>query len=319
MIVMSQPAYRAAIAPFWRMGRANPFRRIGRALARRRLRVRQTGPEARPVTAVALVLIAALLFSFACGSGDDLILATTTSTDDSGLLDELLPLFEEETGYHVKLIAVGTGRALEMGRRGDADVLLGHAPSAEEEFVAAGYGVNRQRVMHNDFVIVGPESDPAGLRSANDAVTAMDRILKSERPFISRGDDSGTHKLELSLWQALGVDPAGQSWYREAGQGMGATLQIASQREAYTISDRATYLALQDVLDLVVLHEGDPRLLNIYHVMQVNPQRHGGVNAAGAEAFVEFMVSDAAQALIEDFGFDEFGRPLFVPDAGGRE
>ncbi len=260
-----------------------------------------------------------MFFSFACGSSDDVILATTTSTDDSGLLDELLPLFEEETGYHVKLIAVGTGRALEMGRRGDADVLLVHAPAADEEFVAEGYGVNRRRVMYNDFVILGPESDPAGLRSANDAATVMDAIMKSEQPFISRGDDSGTHKLEQSLWQALGVEPAGEPWYRESGQGMGATLQIASQREAYTISDRATYLALQDVLDLAVLYEGIPELLNIYHVMQVNPQRHGGVNAAGAEAFVEFMVSDAAQALIEDFGVDEFGRPLFVPDAGGSE
>ncbi len=268
------------------------------------------------IVAAGILLVALLAFSFACGRGDDLILATTTSTHDSGLLDELLPLFEEETGYHVKLIAVGSGRALEMGRRGDADVLLVHAPAAEEEFVAEGYGVNRRRVMHNDFVILGPESDPAGLRSANDAATAMNAILKSERPFISRGDDSGTHKLELSLWQALGIDPSGQSWYREAGQGMGATLQIASQREAYTISDRATYLALQDVLDLEVLHEGDPRLLNIYHVMQVNPQRHSGVNATGAQAFVEFMVSDVAQALIADFGIEQFGRPLFVPDAG---
>ncbi|MCH8026321.1 MAG: substrate-binding domain-containing protein [Chloroflexi bacterium] len=275
--------------------------------------------ERRMMVVAGIILALLLLFSFACGSDDDLILATTTSTDDSGLLDELLPLFEEETGYHVKLIAVGTGRALEMGRRGDADVLLVHAPAAEEEFVAEGYGVNRQRVMHNDFVIVGPESDPAGLRNADDAATAMNRIRGSEQPFISRGDDSGTHKLELSLWQALDIDPSGQSWYREAGQGMGATLQIASQREAYTISDRATYLALQDVLDLAVLHEGDPRLLNIYHVMQVNPQRHGGVNAAGAEAFVEFMVSDAAQALIADFGVEQFGQPLFVPDAGGRE
>ena len=268
------------------------------------------------MVAAGILLLALLLFSFACGSDADLILATTTSTDDSGLLDELLPLFEEETGYHVKLIAVGTGRALEMGRRGDADVLLVHAPESEAEFVAGGYGVNRQRVMHNDFVILGPESDPADLRSANDAATVMQTISESAARFISRGDDSGTHKLELSLWQELGVEPAGEPWYREAGQGMGATLQIASQREAYTISDRATYLALQDVLDLEVLHEGDPLLLNIYHVMQVNPQRHGGVNAAGAQAFVEFMVSDAAQALIADFGIEQFGRPLFVPDAG---
>ncbi len=264
-------------------------------------------------------LVAAAAFGAACGSGSDLILATTTSTYDSGLLDDLLPVFEEETGYHVKLIAVGTGRALEMGRRGDADVLLVHAPSSEQVFVDEGYGVNRQRVMFNDFVIVGPDADPVNLRGAEDATTALHAVQKSQLTFFSRGDDSGTHKRELSLWEELGADPTNESWYRETGQGMGETLQIANQLEGYALTDRGTFLALQDVLDLVVLHEGDDQLLNVYHVMQVNPDRHGGVNTEGAAAFVEFMVEESTQAVIEDFGLDEFGQPLFVPYAGGQE
>ncbi len=260
-----------------------------------------------------------LVLGVACGSGNDVILATTTSTHDSGLLDVLVPAFEEETDYNVKIIAVGTGQALEMGRRGDADVLLVHAPSAEEEFVAEGHGVNRLLVMHNDFIIVGPEDDPASVAATADALAAMLAIAQAGADFISRGDDSGTHKLELSLWEELGRDPVGEGWYAEAGQGMGATLQIANQREAYTISDRATYLALLDVLDLQVLQEGDPRLLNIYHVMQVNPDHFDAVNEAGARAFAEFLVSDEAQAIILEFGVEKFGQPLFVPDAGKSE
>ena len=263
-----------------------------------------------------IVTVGLLLLAAACGSNDDLILATTTSTFDSGLLDELEPLFEKQTGYNLKIIAVGTGQALEMGRRGDADVLLVHAPSSEGEFVENGYGINRQLVMHNDFVIVGPDGDPAALRLADDAIAALSLVLKSGSTFISRGDDSGTHKLELSLWDDLGFEPSGEGWYVESGQGMGATLQVANQRDAYTISDRGTYLSLLDVLDLEILHEGDPRLLNIYHVMQVNPATSDDVNADAAAAFVDFMVSDEAQAIIKDFGADEFGRPLFVPDAG---
>lgn len=260
----------------------------------------------------ALLLVAAT----SCGSSDDVILATTTSTFDSGLLDALEPLFEERTGYNLKVIAVGTGQALEMGRRGDADVLLVHAPSSEEEFVENGYGVNRQLVMHNDFVIVGPVDDPAAMRFASDTIEALSLVLESASTFISRGDDSGTHKLELSLWEELGFEPMLNDWYVESGQGMGATLQVANQRNAYTISDRGTYLSLLSVLDVEILHEGDPRLLNIYHVMQVNPQTSGNVNATAAAAFVDFMVSDEAQAIIKDFGTGEFGRPLFVPDAG---
>ena len=269
--------------------------------------------------ALALLAAVLLLAGPACGGGKVVILATTTSTQDSGLLDVLVPAFEEGTDYNVKVIAVGTGLALEMGRRGDADVLLVHAPSAEEAFVAEGYGTNRTLVMHNDFIVVGPADDPAGVLDAPDALAALRAIAQAGASFISRGDDSGTHKLERSLWEELGVDPDGESWYAESGQGMGATIQIANQRDAYTISDRATYLAQLDNLDLVVVHEGDPRLLNIYHVMQVDPERFSGVNGAGAQAFVDFLVSDGAQALIADFGVERFGRPLFVPDAGKQE
>ncbi len=266
---------------------------------------------------VAVVL--ALVLGGACGGDESVILATTTSTQDSGLLDVLVPAFEEESSAHVKVIAVGTGQALEMGSRGDADVLLVHAPAAEQEFMDEGHGTNRQLVMHNDFVVVGPEDDPAGVREAPDALGALQSIVDAGAAFISRGDDSGTHKLELSLWEEMGSDPTGEAWYEQAGQGMGATLQIANQRGAYTISDRATYLALSDEMDLEVLHEGDPLLLNIYHVMQVNPETHEGVKDEGAREFVEFMVSDEAQALIADFGVQEFGEPLFVPDAGKSE
>ena len=271
----------------------------------------------RPAYRLGFVGLAGLLLlASACGGGGGLILATTTSTFDSGLLDELVPLFEDQTGINVKVIAVGTGQALEMGRRGDADVLLVHAPAAEEQFVEEGYGVNRLLVMHNDFVIVGPDSDPAELRRVVDAMSALRAIQTLEQTFVSRGDDSGTNKLERSIWEELGFDPTGEGWYLEAGQGMGATLQIANQREAYTITDRATYLALLNVLDLEILHEGDPRLLNIYHVMQVNPDRSSNVQGESAAAFVDFMVSDEAQAVIAEFGIEKFGQALFVPDAG---
>jgi tungstate transport system substrate-binding protein len=274
-----------------------------------------------------LASLALLLIAGACddakqavvGGGDELILATTTSTNDSGLLDVLVPAFEEDNDYNVKIIPVGSGEALAMGERGDADVLLVHSPSAEEEFVAAGHGVDRRLVMHNDFIIAGPADDPAGAGDAADALAALQAIADAGSSFISRGDDSGTHKLELSLWEALDVDPAGESWYQESGQGMGATLQIANQGNAYTISDRATYLAQQGNLDLDVVLEGDARLLNIYHVMQVNPDNFDDLNVEGAEAFVEFMVSDEGQELIGEFGVNEFGEQLFVPDAGKSE
>jgi len=266
-----------------------------------------------------LLTLAAFAATLACRGSDDVILATTTSTQDSGLLDALVPAFEETSGYHVKVIAVGSGQALAMGERGDADVLLAHSPDAEEEFVSNGFGVNRQLVMHNDFIVVGPEDDPAGAGDASDAIEALRALADGEAPFISRGDDSGTHKLELKLWEELGTDPKGQSWYEESGAGMGETLQIANQRRAYTISDRATYLAQRDNLDLAVLHEGDGRLLNIYHVIAVNPERFDGLNDEGALAFADFLVSPQGQQLIGDFGVEKFGEPLFVPDAGKAE
>lgn len=267
--------------------------------------------------AIALVLAAAL--ASACGGGKSLILATTTSTQDSGLLDVLVPVFEDESGYNVKVVAVGTGEALQMGGRGDADVLLVHAPKSEEEFVSEGNGVNRQLVMHNDFIIAGPADDPAGIADAEDALGALQAIADAGAPFISRGDDSGTNKLELALWEELGFDPAGEGWYEESGQGMGATLQIANQRRAYTISDRGTFLSLSDTFDLKILFEGDPKLLNIYHVMQVNPDKFDGLEEEGAAAFVAFLVSDKAQSLIRDFGVEQYGQPLFIPDAGKPE
>ena len=272
----------------------------------------------RPIALVA-GLAGLLALVAACGAGKDVILVSTTSTRDSGLLDELLPLFEQESGYNVKLIAVGTGQALAMADRGDADVLLVHAPSAEQELIDKGTAVNRQLVMHNDFVIVGPGDDPAGIRAVGSAAEALAAIAGREVAFISRGDDSGTHKLEVRLWEQAGLDPEGRRWYEQTGQGMGATLQIANQRNAYTISDRGTYLAQSSNLELEVLLEGDPALLNVYHVMQVNPELFDRVNGEGGRAFVEFMVSEEAQEIIRNFGVEEFGRALFIPDAGRAE
>ena len=249
----------------------------------------------------------------------DIILATTTSTQDTGLLDEVVPIFEEQSGYNVKVIAVGSGQALAMGERGDADVLLAHAPSSELKLVDSGAAINRQLVMHNDFIIVGPESDPAGIKGMTSAVDALAAIYDKGATFVSRGDDSGTNKAELALWKKASLDPAGQSWYEQSGQGMGATLTIANQTDAYTLADRGTYLDQKENLELVVLVEGDPALFNIYHVMQVNPEKFDLVNGPGGAAFVEFMVSDATQAIIKDFGVDKFGQPLFIPDAGKDE
>jgi tungstate transport system substrate-binding protein len=248
----------------------------------------------------------------------DIILATTTSTQDTGLLDTLVPIFDDESGYNVKVIAVGTGQALAMGERGDADVMLVHAPSSELPLVESGVAINRQLVMHNDFVIVGPESDPAGIKGMT-AADAFGAIYYNGATFVSRGDDSGTNKKEIEIWQDAGLDPAGQSWYEQSGQGMGATLQIANQKDAYTLTDRGTYLAQSENLDLVVLVEGDPVLFNVYHVMQVNPEKFDLVNGPGGAAFVEFMISDATQEIIRTFGVDKFGQPLFIPDAGKDE
>ncbi|MGB9803839.1 substrate-binding domain-containing protein [Desulfofundulus sp.] len=248
----------------------------------------------------------------------DVILATTTSTQDSGLLDVLIPEFEKKTGYKVKTIAVGTGQALEMGKKGEADVLLVHAPKSEKELVNSGVGINYRLVMHNDFVVVGPENDPAGVKSARSTVEAFKKIAQTHSTFVSRGDESGTHKKEKEIWKEAGITPSGK-WYQEAGTGMGNTLNIASEKGGYTLSDRATYLANQKHLKLKILYEGDKTLLNIYHVMQVNPQKFSKVNAEGARAFVDFMVSPETQQLIGKFGVDKYGQPLFFPDAGKKE
>lgn len=246
-----------------------------------------------------------------------LILATTTSTQDSGLLEVLIPAFEKKTGYKVKTVAVGTGAALAMGEKGEADVLLVHAPASEKKLVDNKTGINYQLVMHNDFVLVGPPTDPAKVKETKTAVDALKAIYASPSIFVSRGDDSGTDKAEKALWTKANIKPSGTK-YQATGQGMGATLTMASEKEAYTLTDRATYLSMQKSLKLVILLQGDASLLNIYHVMQVNPEKFPKVNADGAKAFVDFMVSADTQKLISTFGQDKFGQPLFFPDAGKK-
>lgn len=253
-----------------------------------------------------------------CSSSDtdgrlskELILATTTSTQDSGLLEVLQPMFEEQSGYKVKTIAVGTGQALEMGTKGEADVLLVHAPDAEVELIDNGHAVNRKRVMYNDFIIIGPESDPAEIKGL-EVKQAFEKITASKATFISRGDDSGTHKKELAIWKSINIEPSAVDNYLETGQGMGPTLNVAVEKLGYTLTDRATFLAQEKNLsDIALLVEGDEDLLNIYHVMQVNPEKHDKVNSEGAEAFVEFLISDETQQIIGEFGKEEFGQSLF--------
>ena len=248
----------------------------------------------------------------------EVILATTTSTRDAGLLDSLLPVFERETRYHVKVIAVGSGQALAMGRRGDADVVLSHAPEAERVLVDSGYFVRRRLVMHNEFLVVGPATDPAGLRGLSDAVAAFRRLAERRAPFVSRGDQSGTHQREQLLWKRTGMTapPPRDGWYVESGQGMGATLQLADEKRAYTLTDRATYLAWRDKLQLVPMVEGDSLLYNVYHVLELNPKNAARVNLTGGRALADFFVAPETQALIAGFGKARFGQSLFVPDAG---
>jgi len=246
----------------------------------------------------------------------DLILATTTSTQDSGLLDVLVPLFEAQTGYRVKVVAVGTGEALKMGQEGNADVLLVHAPSSEETYMDSGSGRDRALVMHNDFILVGPSADPAHIRGLA-PLKAFVAIAAASAPFISRGDDSGTNKKELEFWKKAALDPAGDkpAWYLETGQGMGATLIVASEKGAYTLTDRATYLANQANLQLAILVEGDNSLLNVYHVITVSPDKWPKVNYDGAIAFLKFMTEPSTQEVIGKFGVEQYGQQLFIPDA----
>ncbi|MBM4425614.1 MAG: tungsten ABC transporter substrate-binding protein [Chloroflexi bacterium] len=252
----------------------------------------------------------------AAPANPNIILATTTSTQDSGLLDVLVPLFEEQSGYTVQTIAVGSGEAMKMGEEGNADVLLVHAPASEVTFMEAGHGVDRFLVMHNDFVIVGPAADPAGIKGMATAAEAFTAIFNAGAEFITRGDDSGTHKKELALWKAAALDPAGQAWYVETGQGMGASMIVASEKGAYILTDRATYLANKDNYQLEILVEGEPGLLNIYHVITVNPDKSDQINSEGGLAFANFMVAPETQAVIGEFGVDKYGAPLFFPDAG---
>jgi tungstate transport system substrate-binding protein len=245
----------------------------------------------------------------------DFILATTTSTQDSGLLDVLVPAFEKASGYSVKTVAVGSGEALKLGEEGNADVLLVHSPAAEKELVAAGYGIDRRLVMHNSYLIVGPPADPAKIKGMTSAVDAFTAIAGTESTFVSRGDESGTHTKELGYWKKAGITPEG-AWYIETGQGMAATLQVTSEKVGYTLTDIATWLATQEQLDLESLVTDDPSLLNPYHVIQVNPEKFPKVNAAGGNAFADFLLSAEAQAMIGEFGVDEFGQQLFIPDGG---
>ena len=243
-------------------------------------------------------------------------LATTTSTDNSGLLSYLLPAFESKTGYRVHVIAVGTGKALRMGRDGDADVLLVHAPAAETKFVNAGYGEKRYAVMYNDFVLVGPESNPANIIINSDINKALQQIADQKSIFISRGDNSGTHKKESSLWQAEGIHPEGK-WYREAGQGMGKVLQMAAELDAYTLTDRGTWLAYQDKSPLKILNEGNPKLYNPYHIIAVNPERFPSINYQGAGALINWITSNDGQSLIGQFTLND--SLLFKPSADAKQ
>jgi len=266
--------------------------------------------------AAALVVLGAANV-FAAPKQKNIILATTTSTQDSGLLDKLIPVFEKQTGYFVKTIAVGSGQAMKMGEKGEADVLLVHSPAAEKKFVEEGYGVNRRLVMHNDFIIVGPAADVAKIKGVKSSAEALKKIAGAGVLFVSRGDNSGTHAKEKTLWTKAGITPAGQKWYQETGLGMGQTLNVASEKKGYTLADRGTYLATKN-LGLEILNQGDAALLNIYHVIEVNPAKWSKVNVDGAKAFADFMVSKNTQTIIKTFGVDKYGSPLFFPDAGKK-
>ncbi|HHW14087.1 MAG TPA: solute-binding protein [Firmicutes bacterium] len=278
--------------------------------SRRRLRL---------VAAVALLALVAGRLALGSGAArtGELVVATGTTLYDTGLLDYLVPLFEEQSGLKVKVVAVGTGAALELGRKGDADVLLTHSPAAEEEFVAEGYGTGRYEVMYNDFVLIGPAADPVKLRGLP-IVKAFRAIAKSRATFLSRGDRSGTHLRELALWRRAGLAP-GSPWYVEAGTGMGNLLLMAGEKQGYALADRGTFLAFKHRLKLTILVSGDPALRNQYAVIPVNPKKFPRVNYQGAQAFAAWLTSPAAQDLIGRFGADRYGEPLFTPNARTRQ
>jgi len=275
------------------------------------------------VTRIARPLVAALVLALVAplpvpAQRAPVILSTTTSTQDSGLLDVLVPMFERQSGYTVKTISVGTGQALALAARGEADVTLAHAPALEKKYVDEGKMLNRRLVMYNDFVVIGPEDDPAKIRGERKALEALKKIAGAGARFVSRGDKSGTHLLEQGLWKQAGVEPRAP-WYIESGQGMGATLGIADDRKAYTLTDRATYLAFQKRVVLKIVVEGDRPLLNIYSVMEVNPANGTRVNVAGGKAFAEFVLAPETQQVMKTFGVDKYGQPLFVPIAGKKD
>ena len=274
-------------------------------------------PMTRLMTALAVLCLA---WTSAGGQAPapTVVLSTTTSTQDSGLLDVLIPLFETQSGLTVKPVSVGTGQALALAARGEADVALVHAPALEKKYVAEGKLLNRRLVMYNDFIVIGPEADPAKIRGEARAATALAKIAAAGARFVSRGDKSGTHILEQVLWKEAGVTPAAP-WYIESGQGMGATLGIADDRRAYTLTDRGTYFAFSKRIALKPLVEGDKALFNVYAVMEVNAANGPRVNAAGGKAFADFMLAPATQAVIKTFGVDKFGQPLFVPIAGKKD
>lgn len=263
-----------------------------------------------------------LVTTMGCGGvekpAQTITLATTTSTRDSGLLDVLVPMFERQTGIEAKVVAVGSGQALEMGRRGDADVLLTHAPDAEEQFVAEGHGTERRLVMYNDFVLVGPKPDPAQVHDEKSITAALRRIAQSESPFVSRGDESGTHLKEQSVWKEADISPQGD-WYIKAGSGMAQTLRMASEKGAYTLTDRGTFLSQRNRLDLVILSVGDPMLRNQYAVIVVDPKKHPHVQASAAQRFADFLLSPETQRAIGDFGVEKFGEPLFFSQASPED
>lgn len=262
-----------------------------------------------------LVLLAGVSSLSTASAADFIVVQSTTSTQNSGLFDAILPRFTGKTGIEVRVVAVGTGQALKNARNGDGDVLLVHAKPAEEKFVAEGYGVKRSDLMYNDFVIVGPRRDPAGVRGMRDATAALAKLAHARAMFASRGDDSGTHSKEMRLWQETGIDPlkASGTWYRETGSGMGATLNTAAGLGAYTMSDRATWIAFKNKGDLEILVEGDERLFNQYGVILVNPQKHPHVKAEAGQAFIDWLLGEEGQAAIGAYRMD--GEPLFFPNA----
>jgi tungstate transport system substrate-binding protein len=265
---------------------------------------------------VLLTLLGSALFSAASLAEDkSILLQSTTSTANSGLYDYILPMFTDKTGIKVHVVAVGTGQAIKNGRNGDGDVLLVHAKSAEEKFVAEGYGVERFDVMYNDFIIVGPPSDPAGIDGVKDATTALTRIAEKKAPFASRGDNSGTYKKEMHLWKDAGVDPtkASGDWYRETGSGMGTTLNAAVGMNAYTLTDRGTWISFKNKGNYKILVEGDPKLFNQYGVILVNPKKHPNVKVAEGQAFIDWILSDEGQNAIASYKLD--GQQLFFPNA----